>query len=108
MTVKDWLAKSIEINAYYDGVSEIQANRPRLCCNDGYSISVQASEFHYCSPRLNGLQDYESVELGYPSAEDELINEYAEDALDYTGTVYGYVPIEVVEKLIEKHGGIKT
>ena len=108
MTVKDWLAKSIEINTYYDGIGEIQANRPRLYCNDGYSISVQASEFHYCSPRLNGLQDYESVELGYPSAEDELINEYAEDALDYTDTVYGYVPIEVVEKLIEKHGGIKT
>ena len=108
MTVKDWLAKSIEINAYYDGDCEIQANRPRLYCNDGYSISVQASAFHYCSPRLNGLQDYKSVELGYPSSEDELINEYAEDDLDYTDTVYGYVPIEVVEKLIEKHGGIKT
>ena len=107
MTVKDWLAKSIETNAYYDGACEIQANRPRLYCNDGYSISVQASEFHYCSPRLNGLQDYKSVELGYPSAEDELINEYAE-GMDYTDTVYGYVPIEVVEKLIEKHGGIKT
>ena len=108
MTVKDWLAKSIEINTYYDGIYEIQANRPRLYCNDGYSISVQASAFHYCSPRLNGLQDYESVELEYPRAEDELINEYAEDDLDYTDTVYGYVPIEVVEKLIEKHGGIKT
>ena len=110
MTVKDWLAKSIEINiynTYYDGACEIQANRPRLYCNDGYSISVQASEFHYCSPRLNGLQDYKSVELEYPSTEDELINEYAED-FDYTNTVYGYVPIEVVEKLIEKHGGIKT
>lgn len=108
MTVKDWLEKSIKINTYYDGTFEIQANRPRLYCNDGYSISVQASEFHYCSPRLNGLQDYKSVELGYPSAEDELINDYAEDALNYTDTVYGYVPIEVVEKLIEKHGGIKT
>lgn len=108
MTVKDWLAKPIKINRYYNGTFEVQANRPRLYCNDGYSISVQASEFHYCSPRLNGLQDYKSVELGYPSAEDELINEYAENALDYTDTVYGYVPIEVVEKLIEKHGGIKT
>lgn len=108
MTVKDWLAKPIKINSYYNGTFEIQANRPRLYCNDGYSISVQASKFHYCSPRLNGLQDYKSVELGYPSAEDELINEYAKNALNYTDTVYGYVPIEVVEKLIEKHGGIKT
>lgn len=39
--------------------------------------------------------------------EDELINEYAE-GLDYTDTAYGYVPIEIVEKLIEKHGGIAT
>ena len=108
MTVKDWLAKSIETNAYYDGYCKIQANRPRLYCNDGYSISVQASAFHYCSPRLNGLQDYKSVGLGYPSTEDELINEYAEDCMDYTDTVYGYVPIEIVEKLIEKHGGIRT
>ena len=103
MTVKDWLAKPVRMMA-----SGIQEKRPRLYCNDGYSVSVQASEFHYCSPRLNGLRDYESVELGFPSMEDELINEYADGGDDYTDTVYGYVPIEIVEKLIEKHGGIAT
>lgn len=108
MTVKDWLKKSVRIHTLYDGSVEIQEKRPRLCCNDGFSISVQASEFHYCEPQLNGVQDYESVELGFPSVEDELINEYAEDCMNYTETVYGYVPIEIVEKLIEKHGGIKT
>ena len=40
----------------------------------------------------------------YPFSDE---NEYAEDDWNYTETVYGYVPIEVVEKLIEKHGGIK-
>ena len=105
MTVKEFLATTIHLRNLYDDC-EVQENRERLYCNDGYSISVQASKFHYCYPRLNGNQDYESVELGYPSSEDELINEYAEDD-DYTHTVYGYVPIEVVEKLIEKHGGIK-
>lgn len=108
MTVKDWLKKSVRTHKCYDGLVEIQENRPRLCCNDGFSISVQASEFHYCEPRRNGVQDYESVELGFPSVEDELINEYAEDCMNYTETVYGYVPIEIVEKLIEKHGGIIT
>lgn len=103
MTVKDWLAKPVRMKEI-----GIQEKRPRLYCNDGYSVSVQASEFHYCSPRLNGLQDYESVELGFPSMEDELINEYADGGDDYTDTVYGYVPIEVVERLIEKHGGIST
>lgn len=71
----------------------------------GYS--VQASELHYCEPRCNGAQDYENVELGFPSIEDELINEYAEDD-PYTKTIYGYVPIEIVEELINKHGGIKA
>lgn len=108
MTVKDWLTKTIKTHVYFDGTCEIQEIRPRLYCNDGYSISVQASEYHYCSPRLNGAQDYESVELGFPSKEDELINEYAEFGFDYTDTVYGYVPVEIVEKLIEKHGGIRT
>lgn len=34
-----------------------------------------------------------------------LITDYAEDNT-YTDTVYGYVPVEIVDKLIEKHGGI--
>lgn len=108
MTVKDWLKKSVRVHTYSDGTCEFQENRPRLYCNDGYSISVQASGFHYCEPRLDGIQDYESVELGFPSMEDELINEYAEDDSDYTKTVYGYAPIEIVEELINKHGGIKA
>ena len=99
MTVKEWLARPIKMRAI--GVQEL---RPRLYCYDGYSISVQASEYHYCSPRLNGLQDYQSVELGFPSKEDELINEYAEDNPGCLNTVYGYVPI----KIVEKHGGIRT
>ena len=102
MTIRDWLKKPVRMHTY-----GIQENRPRLYCNDGYSISVQASSFHYCRPRLDGIQNYQSVELGFPSMEDELINEYAEDE-PYTETVYGYVPIEIVEELINKHGGIKA
>lgn len=49
--------------------------------------------------------EFENVELGFPSQYDDIIKEYAEDD-NYTRTVYGYVPIELVEKLIEKHGGI--
>ena len=107
MTVKEFLTTTIKSHKYPFSDEIIQEIRPRLLCNDGFSISVQASKFHYCRPRLDGAQDYEAVELGYPSMEDELINEYAEDDWNYTETVYGYVPIEVVEKLIEKHGGIK-
>ena len=79
--------------------------RPRVRCKDGFSVSVQASQYHYCRPRIDSAEKYDKVELGYPSAADELITDYAEDRT-YTDTVYDYVPVEIVDKLIEKHGGI--
>ena len=80
--------------------------RDRITCNDGFSVSVQGgTDFHYCSPRRKCNQ-YNEVELGYPSSEDELIQQYAESPEYPTETVYAYVPIDIVEKLIEKHGGI--
>ena len=87
-------------------------NGDRLCirqaieCADGFTISVQAGEFQYCSPRISGADQYENVELGFPIMEEPLIADYAEDPDDLTHTVYRYVPIEVVNRLIEKHGGI--
>lgn len=84
-----------------------QVLRPKVVCNDGFSISIQASEYHYCEPRQNRISNYKSVELGFPSAEEELISEYAEDDDDnLTNTVYGWVPVEIVDQLLQKHGGI--
>ncbi len=87
---------------------EMVERKPLLICKDGYSISVQASEYHYCTPRIN-LEDgcYYSVELGFPNEYDELIDKYAEDKGSIY-TVFGYVPIEVVDELITKHGGIAS
>ena len=86
--------------------SNLYQVRPRICCKDGFSISVQGgTEFHYCTPRIHCNQ-YIKVELGFPSAADPFLAGYAEDPSDPTGTVYGYVPIEVVERLVERHGGI--
>ena len=85
---------------------DIQEIRPRVKCKDGFEISIQASEFHYCKPRVNGNVIYEEVELGFPNMEDEVIAEYAEDPDELTETVYGYVPVDIVNQLIEKHGGI--
>lgn len=79
---------------------------PKIHCKDGFSISVQASEGHYCYPRLN-VGPWAEFELGFPSEADDLIMEYIDDReMDPTKTVYGYVPIDVVNKLIAKHGGI--
>jgi hypothetical protein len=81
--------------------------RKPITCKDGFTMSVQASKFHYCSPRQN-LTDgnYNSVEIGFPSEVESLLLKYAEDPEKPTGTVYGYVPLNVVDSVIEKHGGI--
>lgn len=90
----------------YLGGREIQEATKRIICKDGFNISVQANEYAYCTPRKNKAWPYERVELGYPSDIDELIDlEYAE-CPGTTDTIYAYVPIEIVNKLIEKHGGI--
>lgn len=74
-----------------------------ITCPDDFRVSIQASGFHYCEP-CNDSGPYTSYELGFPSKEDALIQEYAETPESPTGTVYGYVPRDVVIKLLKKHG----
>lgn len=78
----------------------------RLICKDGFDMSVQASNVHYCSPRVDNADYYSEVEVGYPTVSEEELLDYAEDRLRPTKTVYGYVPVESVDKIILKHGGI--
>jgi hypothetical protein len=78
---------------------------PPLLCIDGFSVSIQANSSAYCYPREDNCKLYENVELGYPSKFDDLIYEWAEDDSAPCRTVYGYVPVDVVNRLIEKHGG---
>lgn len=74
-------------------------------CADGLEMSVQASTTHYCSPR-NGVGPWVTVEVGFPSERIEELMEYAENPDEPTKTVYGWVPVEVVERIVEAHGGI--
>jgi len=79
--------------------------RPKMICNDGFEMSVQGSQGHYCEPRET--QDwYSEMEIGFPNKEEQLILEYAEQKEFPTDTVYGYVPCEIIQKVIDKHGGI--
>ena len=80
--------------------------KKRIECADGFTMSVQASEGHYCSPRITGLGFYNSYEVGYPSEAEPLLMPYVEDASRPTSTVYGYVPAHVIADVIAKHGGI--
>lgn len=85
---------------------EFEMPRKRILCQDGFSMSVQASAGHYCEPRITGLGFYNSYEIGFASSEEPLLCPYAEDPDNPTGTVYGWVPVEVVAQVIAKHGGI--
>ncbi len=80
-------------------------SHPRIYCKSGLSLSVQASAFTYCSPR-NDLGPYTAVEVGFPSTTVDALLPYAEDRDTPTETVYGYVPVEIVEKVIADNGGI--
>lgn len=105
MTVQEFLKESYDANEF-ERVAIGRMRRPRVKCKDGFEISIQASFSHYCNPRKTFAGPYDEVELGFPSGDDSLIEDYAENEDEPTDTVYGYVPIDIVEKLIEKHGGI--
>ena len=77
----------------------------RIKCVDGFSLSVQAHDGAYCVPRDGQAQSWELVEVGFPSEKPEGIMQYCESPENPTETVYGYVPVELVEELIEHHGG---
>ena len=71
----------------------------RIQCADGYTLSVQASKYHCCTPR-DDIGPYTEVEVWYCGEVPEL-SEYGDgtDPLDY-------VPIELVVQLIDRHGGM--
>ena len=84
----------------------------RVICADGFTVSVQASEGSYCSPR-NSVGPWESVECGFPTEKDPVLERYAEDGSagvdpesGTVQTVYGWVPSQVVMAIIESHGGM--
>ena len=80
---------------------------PRMECVDGFTMSVQGHYGAYCTPRIDAADHYSKVEVGYPSEAEDLLMPYAEEADRPTETVYGYVPITVIEQVIERHGGLK-
>ena len=84
---------------------------PKIICSDGFTMSVQVGSSLYSTPKKVAKR-YSAVEIGFPSEDESLIEEYAESYYDpdvdfkYTETVYPYVPVRVVDKVLKKHGGI--
>ena len=78
---------------------------PYIVCADGFTMSVQASGTHYCEPKRIAKR-YRSFEIGFPSLVEPVLMDYCEDDTKPCGTLYGYVPCDVINKVLEKHGGI--
>ena len=77
----------------------------KVVCADGFTMSVQANESAYCTPRIDGADFYSAVEIGFPSGIEPLILPYAEEPEKPTDTVYGYVPRAKVMLVVLQHGG---
>ena len=104
--LKDFRGTNMEKD-FEDGIMRRIMN-PYVICKDDFTFSAQASESHYSKPK--GLADeYEEIEIGFPSYYDPIIAKYREDygcEETFSSAVYGYVPVGVVDKLIAAHGGI--
>lgn len=76
--------------------------RPTILLNDGTSISVQASQYHYCEPRLDNMSSYTTVEVYHWPENERFFYDYggSEDS------PAGFVPVNVVNFYIEKRGGM--
>ena len=89
--------------------NEQEPTRPvdRIVCKDGFSISVQASAFHYSEPRANSAPYYTEVECGFPSKPCPSMSKYRErlrPRQTHRDSVFGWVPVKVVERIITRHG----
>ena len=71
--------------------------RPAIVCRDGYMVSVQASEFHYCSPKATDAERYHSVEVWATARNDRPVTIDPE----------GWVSVEKVNARIARHGGVE-
>jgi hypothetical protein len=84
----------------------MNVTRPRVKCADGFTVSVQAGRGMYSLPAADA-DSYTHVELGNPSMVDYEIMTYSESATwGGQGGVYAGVPVEVVDAVLDKHGGI--
>ncbi len=87
---------------------------PRVACKDGFKMSVQHSSLHYCIPRVDFAErqgytegfEFKAYEVGYPSEVEDILLPFAENPENPTGTVYPFVPQEIVEQVAEMHGGL--
>ena len=118
MKINEFIQRNLKVTypaEEYSSMSHMMTSSrlPKIVCSDGFEMSVQVGHSLYSTPKKIAKR-YSAVEIGFPSEPEELIKEWAEflpfseedEEPDYTDTVYPYVPVKVVNKVLKKHGGI--
>ena len=117
MKINEFIKNNLKVKVLYGSKDPLMKHMmtssrlPHIVCADGFSMSVQVGPHLYSEPKKVAKR-YSKVEIGYPSEREPLLEEYVELSLfdenfvDYTDTVYPYVPVKVVDKVLKKHGGI--
>jgi len=103
MKINEFIRKYRKVKTLVPGMTSSFC--PHVICKDGFKMSVQVGQSNYSTPKDN-VDNYEEAEVGYPSEEETLIARYAEDSTRLCDTVYGFVPCTLIDRVIEKHGGI--
>ena len=119
MKINEFIKKNLKVTNFAKNSDPLMNHMltstrlPKIVCSDGFEMSVQVGFSLYSTPKKVAKR-YSAVEIGFPSEYEPLIEEYAEtfykedgeDVTDYTDTVYPYVPVKIVDKVLKKHGGI--
>ncbi len=114
MKINEFIQRNLKVKVLNDDplMKHIMTSSrlPHIVCEDGFSMSVQVGYSLYSKPKKVAKR-YSEVEIGYPSEHEPLLEEWAETifedgSIDYTNTVYPYVPVKIVDKVLKRHGGI--
>jgi len=103
MKINEFIQKYNKVKTLVPGMTSSFC--PHVICKDGFKMSVQVGQSKYSTPK-DDVDNYEEAEVGYPSEEETLLAKYAEDTTSLCDTVYGFVPCTLIDRVIEKHGGI--
>ena len=71
---------------------------------NGFTLSIQASKFSYCSPKANldSVDDYNEFEIAIWRKDDPVMNWRTSEFVDVHDDVAGYMSRSEINKVIQK------